>query len=41
MSIILQIWDNFQVIQLQVLNKKKQNIRKVNQDSQLPTGPER
>ena len=33
MSIILQIWNNFQVIQLQVLNKKKQNIRKVNQDS--------
>ena len=32
MSIILQIWDNFYVISWQVLNKKKQNNRRVYQD---------
>ena len=34
MSIILQIWDNFYVISPQVLNKKKQNTWRVNQDSE-------
>ena len=29
MSIILQIWDNFYVISLQVLTKKKQNTRRM------------
>ena len=36
MSIILQIWDNFYVISLQVLTKKNQNTRRVYQNSQLP-----
>ena len=36
MSIILQIWDNFYVISLQVLTKKKQNTRRVYQDSRPP-----
>ena len=31
--------DNFYVISLQVLTKKKQNTRRVYQDSQLPTCP--
>ena len=29
MSIVLQIWDNFYAICLQVLTKKKQNTRRV------------
>ena len=37
MSIILQMWDNFYVISLQVLIKKKQNTRRVYQDSWSPT----
>ena len=36
-SIILQIWDNFYVISLQVLTKKKQNTRRVDEDSRTPT----
>ena len=36
MTIILQIWDNFYVISLQVLTKKNQNTRRVYQNSQLP-----
>ena len=36
MSIILQIWDNFYKISLEVLTKKKQNTRRAYQDSQLP-----
>ena len=37
MSIILQIWDNFHVISLQVLTSRKQNTRGVYQDSWPPT----
>ena len=33
---ILQIWDNFYMISLQVLTKKKQNTRRVYQDSRSP-----
>ena len=34
MSTILQIWDNFYVISLQVLNKKKQSTWIIDQDSE-------
>ena len=37
MSIILQIWENFYAVSLQVLTKNKQNIRRVYQDTQPPT----
>ena len=37
MSIILQIWDNFYLISLQFLTKKKQKTRWVYQDSQFLT----
>ena len=37
MSIILQIWDNFYVISLQVLTKKGQNTRRIYEDLQPPT----
>ena len=37
MSIILQIWDNFYVISLQVLTRKKQNTTRLYQDSRPPT----
>ena len=37
MSIILQIWDNFHMISLQVLNKKKEIARRKYQDSRFPT----
>ena len=37
MSIILQIWDNFYVISLQVLTKKGQNTRRIYQDLRPPT----
>ena len=33
MSIMLQTWNNFYVISLQVLTKKKENTRRVYQDS--------
>ena len=36
MSLILQIWDNFYVISLQVLTNKTQNTIRVNQDSRPP-----
>ena len=36
MSISLQIWDNFCVISVQLLTKKKQNINRVYQDSRPP-----
>ena len=45
MSIILQIWDNFYAISLQVLTKKKQHTRRAIQDSRrshpfpLPSAP--
>ena len=35
MSIILQIWDNFYVISLQVFTKEKQNTRRIYQDSRF------
>ena len=37
MLIILQIWDNFYMISLQVLNKKKEIARRKYQDSRFPT----
>ena len=37
MSITLQKWNNFYVISLQVFSKKKQNARRVYQDSWPPT----
>ena len=39
MSIILQIWDNFYEISLQVLTKKKQDTRRVYQDSWVQLTP--
>ena len=39
MSIILQIWDNFYLISLQFLTKKKQKTRWVYQDSKSLTPP--
>ena len=39
MSIILQIWANFLSISLQVLTEKKQNTRRVYQDSRPPIIP--
>ena len=36
-SIFLQIGDNFYLISLQFLNKKKQNTRRLYQDSRPPT----
>ena len=36
----LQIWDNFYTIFLLVLSKKKQNTRRVHQDSSTPLSPD-
>ena len=39
MLILLHVWDNFYMIPLQDLTKKKQNTRIVYQDSLPPTSP--